>query len=94
MEGGVTVMSLSGLDGDMDIFTGIPQARQFEVFLNDGLGTFQNREVIDIYDPSLRLRTATYILDLGDIDGDGDNDVIMSATEPNQVFVMRNNTVR
>jgi hypothetical protein len=69
-------------DGDMDMFhssygPGISGTRNSLVFLNDGAGVFD--ELWPWADPAADIQTHTFDMDLVDLDGDFDIDVIMSS---------------
>ncbi len=61
-------------DGDNDVMLGVTWQKQSQLFINDGLGSFSPQT-----DPNLPAVDASIgDLELGDVDGDGDLDMILA----------------
>ena len=70
-------------DGDLDIVAGSYSSNWIYWFENDGTGTFTNHTVRNSYD--------SYFIVCGDINGDGDNDIVVSSrNEGTNVSVLIN----
>eukprot|EP00854_Cymbomonas_tetramitiformis_P016958 gene16958-20148_t len=69
---GVHAADIDG-DGDMDVFSASEGDQTFAWYENDGAGNFGSQQVIDSGIPNGK---SAQFVDTGDIDGDGDLDVV------------------
>lgn len=79
------------MDSDLDIL--LSGGVAIEILLNDGEGTFADREIVELFPDFAASRQRGWVLDVGDVDNDGDNDIVVAATEPDRFMVLRNNVV-
>ena len=87
LDSGARHTSLGDLDGDgdLDLITSAWRTDAFTVFLNSGDGTFGPGNQIDTELDSGALHTS-----LGDLDGDGDLDLVTSARDSDAFTVFLN----
>ncbi|MCI0437814.1 MAG: sigma-70 family RNA polymerase sigma factor [Chloroflexi bacterium] len=84
------------LDGDLDIV--LSWGGVLEILYNDGGGSFSRRETEGFLPgfsgSSGSFGTQSWLLDVGDVDNDGDADIAISVSGSDSIVVLRNNAVK